>query len=221
MGRGLTSRDCMRLIWPAVWSSLAGQVSLRPPSRARATRPTGGWVRVVRGNITKRSGGSRVLLDVVDRNGPPPRLGVAAGKAANLSLADRDNMGKFNPANNNNIYQVVSGALGGPVFSMPAYFNSVVYYGAVGDTMKAFPIANARLAGAPSSQTANRFPFPGTTPSVSANSSSNGIVLSVENGNVAVLHAFDASNLGSELYNSNQAANGRDHFGVGNKFITP
>ena len=24
-----------------------------------------------------------------------------------------------------------------------------------------------------------------------------------------------------ELYNSNQAANGRDHFGNGNKFITP
>jgi hypothetical protein len=36
-----------------------------------------------------------------------------------------------------------------------------------------------------------------------------------------VLHAYDATNLASELYNSNQAANGRDLFGSSNKYITP
>jgi hypothetical protein len=35
------------------------------------------------------------------------------------------------------------------------------------------------------------------------------------------LHAYDATNLSHELYNSNQATGGRDHFGAGNKFITP
>ena len=35
-----------------------------------------------------------------------------------------------------------------------------------------------------------------------------------------MLHAYDATTL-QELYNSNQAANGRDNFGSGNKFITP
>jgi len=58
-------------------------------------------------------------------------------------------------------------------------------------------------------------------PVVSANGTSNGIVWAHQNGNPAVLHAYDASNLARELYNSSQAANGRDQFGAGNKFITP
>jgi hypothetical protein len=35
-----------------------------------------------------------------------------------------------------------------------------------------------------------------------------------------VLHAYDAATM-QELYTSNQASGGRDHFGNGNKFITP
>ena len=55
---------------------------------------------------------------------------------------------------------------------------------------------------------------------MSANGTTNGIVWDVENSSPAVLHAYDATTL-TELYNSNQAANSRDHFGAGNKFITP
>jgi hypothetical protein len=50
---------------------------------------------------------------------------------------------------------------------------------------------------------------------------SNAIVWAVQAaGSLGVLHAYDASNLGSEFYNSNQAAANRDHF-ADNKFITP
>src|SRR5207247_2055955 len=73
----------------------------------------------------------------------------------------------------------------------------------------------------PVSQSATSFGQPGTTPSIWANGASNGIVWAAENGSTAVLHAYDASDLSRELYNSNQAANGRDHFGAGNKFIVP
>src|SRR6202007_291506 len=73
----------------------------------------------------------------------------------------------------------------------------------------------------PASQTLTAFAYPGTTPSISANGSANGIVWAAENTNPAVLHAYAATNLATELYNSNQAPRSRDHFGAGNKFITP
>jgi hypothetical protein len=135
-------------------------------------------------------------------------------------VVDRDAMGKFNPSANN-IYQEIQGTLSGLVFSMPAYFNDTVYYGAVGDQIKAFAISNAQLAGTPASQTGNAFGYPGATPSISSNGTSNAILWAAENGGSAVLHAYDATNLAHELYNSNQAAGGRDQFGAGNKFITP
>ncbi len=164
------------------------------------------------------SGGAILLPDVQDAGGVMKHLSVGAGKDAIIYVADRDSMGKFN-ANTDQIYQEISGQLGGQVFSMPAYFNGAVYFGAVGDALKSFPITNARLAVAAASQTTHNFGYPGTTPSVSANGTANGIVWAIEN-NGAILFAYDATDLTKELYDSNQAANSRDHFS-GNKFITP
>jgi hypothetical protein len=166
------------------------------------------------------SGGSIVLPDVVDANGSTRHLAVGAGKDAKIYVVDRDAMGKFSTTTNNN-YQTITGALGGGVFATPAWFNGTLYYGALGDTIKAFPLTNALFATSPSSQTATSFAYPGATPSVSSNANANGIVWAVENTGTAVLHAYDATNLASELYNSNQAANGIDQFGAGNKFIAP
>ncbi len=164
------------------------------------------------------SGGGILLLDVADSGGNTRHLSVGAGKDSIIYVVDRDSMGKFN-ASTDQIYQEISGQLGGGVFSMPAFFNNTVYYGAVGDALKAFPVTTARLAAAPSSQSTHHFGYPGTTPSVSANGTINGIVWAIENSG-AELFAYDATNLTNELYNSNQAANSRDHFS-GNKFITP
>jgi outer membrane protein assembly factor BamB len=166
------------------------------------------------------SGGAMLLPDVQDSQGKTRHLAVGAGKDTNIYVVDRDNMGKFNP-NRNNIYQELPSALGGPEFGAPAYFNGHVYYGAVDSTLKAFALASGQLSSQPSSQTRKSFGYPGTTPSISANGSANGIVWAAENGGTAVLHAYDASDLTHELYNSNQPSGGRDHFGTGNKFITP
>jgi hypothetical protein len=166
------------------------------------------------------SGGAIVLPDMLDSQSNVRRLAVGAGKDQNIYLVDRSNMGKFNPTNNNAIYQELGSALPGGIWSVPAYFNGAIYYGSVGNRIRAFPFQNARLLSA-SSQTPGSFAYPGATPSVSAKGTLNGIVWAAENASTAVLHAYAATNLAVELYNSNQAITNRDHFGAGNKFITP
>src|SRR2546426_4671848 len=76
------------------------------------------------------SGGGILLLDVMDSGGVTRHLSVGAGKDSIIYVVDRDSMGKFN-ASTDQIYQEISGQLGGGVFSMPAFFNNTVYYGAV------------------------------------------------------------------------------------------
>ena len=166
------------------------------------------------------SGGALVLPDMIDSGGVIRHLAVGAGKDRNIYLVNRDNMGKFN-SSTNNIYQQLTTALSGGEYGMPAYFNNAIYYGSDGDHLKMFPFINARLQSNPSSTSSVTFPYPGATPSISANGTANGIVWVTANSNPAVLRAYDAANLVTELYNSNQAANGRDNFGNGNKFITP
>jgi hypothetical protein len=164
------------------------------------------------------SGGPLLLPDLVDANGNTRHLAVGSGKDAIIYVVDRDNMGKFS-STADNIYQQISGQIGG-VWSKPSYFNNTVYYGAVGDHLKAFPITAAKLATTPATQSSESFAYPGTTPSISANGTSNAIVWAVENGSTGVLHAYNAANLTSELYNSNHAANNRDQFSD-NKYVTP
>ena len=167
------------------------------------------------------SGGELILPDLTDSTNTVRHLVVGAGKDGNIYVVNRDAMGKFN-ASSNNIWQQLSGALPGGIWSTPAYFNGTLYYGDSGATLKAFAITNAKLGSSPSSQSPSQFPFPGTAPAVSANGTANGIVWTHQNSSPqAVLHAYDASNLAHELYNSSQAANNRDQFGAGNKFITP
>ena len=164
------------------------------------------------------SGGILLLPDLTDSGGTTRHLAVGAGKDGNLYVVNRDSLGKFSPTGNN-IWQQLTDALPGGIWSTPAYFNQTLYYGPSGGHLIAFNMVDARLnAGTQSSAS---FASPGSAPAVSANGTSNGIVWAHENSNPAVLHAYDAGNLTHELYNSSQAANGRDQYGAGNKFITP
>jgi hypothetical protein len=171
------------------------------------------------GDVDFGSGGPLLLPDITDNTGNVHHLAVGSGKDANIYMVNRDSMGKFNGSADNN-YQVISGQLAGGEYAKPSYFNGTVYYCAVGDAVKAFPISNAVLATSPSSQSSHTYTYPGATPTVSASGTTNAILWVVENSSPAVLHAYDATNLTTEFYNSNQAPNARDQFS-NNKFITP
>jgi len=166
------------------------------------------------------SGGVLLLPDLTDSGGVVRHLVVGGGKDGNIYVINRDSMGEFSPTGNAD-WQELDGVFGGGVFSTPAYFNGTIYYGGNGGPLEAFAVTGAKLSSQPVSETSTNFPYPGATPAVSANGTSDGIVWAVENSDPAVLHAYDATDLTQELYDSSQAAAGRDNFGAGNKFITP
>jgi hypothetical protein len=174
--------------------------------------------------------GSSGPIVLPDQSGAHPHLTIATGKPGLLYLLDRDQMGQYNAADDSQIVQTVSvqpntsGVTAG-IFATPAYWNGNVYIAAVDDTLKAFSLASGTLSATPTSQSAHLFGYPGATPSVSSSGTSNGIVWVVEGdgyvpSNPAVLHAFDATNLATELYDSTQAGS-RDQAGPAGKFTVP
>jgi hypothetical protein len=113
------------------------------------------------------------------------------------------------------------------MYATPALWNNLVYFIADADNAKAFQLSNGLLSTSPVTTSSMVFNWPGSTPSISANGATNGILWAIDGTGpttdmvAAVLHAFDASNISHELYNSNQAANGRDNMPLGVKFSTP
>ncbi len=166
------------------------------------------------------SGGPLVLPDMSNGSGTTKQLAIAAGKDGAIYVADRTNMGKFN-STTDNIYQELLHVIPGGIWGVPAFFNQTLYYCDSANSLKAFAFTNAKLSSAPTSSTSTNFEYPGALPSVSSNGTSNGIVWAIENTGVAVLRAYPANDLTTELYDSNQAAGSADHPGAGNKFITP
>ncbi|HEV7923937.1 MAG TPA: LamG-like jellyroll fold domain-containing protein, partial [Verrucomicrobiae bacterium] len=165
------------------------------------------------------SGGTILLPDSVGSTNHP-HLMVGCGKDGILRLVDRDNMGKYNTVNDSQIVQEVPGAITG-AWSTPAFFNQHIYYQGSGDVMKAFFISNAVITAAPTSEATINFSALGGTPSISANGTNDAIVWAIQSdGGPDVLHAYNATNLAQELYNSSQNP-ARDNPGLAIIMTTP
>ena len=155
---------------------------------------------------------------VVETPGRPQAL--TGGKDGILDLVDTQPTRK---ARANHLAQTIPGA-GHPLFGTPAYFNGTVYVNAVGDVLRSYRLVNGSLV--LSGGSAKSFGYPGATPSISASGLTNGIVWEIENSGTrgtsgpAVLHAFDATNVAHELYNSAQIPT-RDTAGPAVKFAVP
>jgi hypothetical protein len=165
--------------------------------------------------------GSGGPLLIPDQPNPPTQMLVAAGKQGMVYLVNRDDLGQYSP-NGNNVLQVLPAGTVPTAHSMPAFWENNVYFVGVGNPVQSFLLSNALLSTSPTSQSSVTFAYPGATPVVSANGSTDGIlwVLSTVKGYAAILYAYDAANLSHALYNSDQNEP-RDEAGISAKFAVP
>lgn len=170
------------------------------------------------------SGGVMLLPD--EPGNRYPHLLVAAGKEGTIDLVNRDDMGHWHEGDDSQIVQTIPYVLNG-VWGAPAFWQNKVYYGGYSDYFKIFSFdpSTDQLSVGPVSESPQYFNYPGPTPSVSSNGQSNGIVWIIEsdafsNSGPAVLRAYNANNLSTELYDSNQNS-GRDEAGPAVKFTPP
>jgi hypothetical protein len=164
--------------------------------------------------------GSGALMLLPDQPGPNPHLAVSGGKGATLYLVDRDNLGKFN-STTDQIVGEISGQ-SGPLFGTPAYFNGRIYIISSNQPAVAFDLVNGNFASsAPSQASSIDFTNESGTPAISANGTTNPILWAIDSvGGTAVLRAFDANDLATELYDSAQNP-ARDLAGNYVKFTVP
>lgn len=171
---------------------------------------------------------------------------IAGGKEGRIYVLDRQNLGGYTSVTDpcdqqtsttiDKVVQQLSPDVMADrgMFSTPAYWNRFVYEGGNGHPMYAFMLTNGLLSTAPTSQTPERVLYPGGNPVVSSNGTTAGtgivwmISPPVDCGSSdhcnpssgGTLRAYDALNLGNELYSSSQN-DARDGLASFVKFSTP
>jgi hypothetical protein len=165
------------------------------------------------GDLDLGSGGLMLLPPSVGSTAHPQLL-VGSGKEGRIYLIDANNMGHFDP-NTDHVVQETNNTTISGSFDTPAYFNNTIYYvggsniGNPSDVGKTFSISNGQMSLTPTSQGPDHFGYPGATPSISANGTSNGVVWTLDHGSNQ-LRAYNATGFNTELYTSAQAPNNRD-----------
>jgi hypothetical protein len=164
-------------------------------------------------------GGAAILVDQL--SSPVLHLVIGGGKEGTLFLLNRDNMGKYNTSNQ--VVQTLS--FGQSILATAAFWNNSLYLAGAGGPLKtySFNTTTGKFNAAVSSQSATSYNFPGATPSVSSKGTTNGIVWAIDSSaygrpccsnGPAILHAYDATNLATELWNSGNSAGNAVKFTV-------
>lgn len=168
--------------------------------------------------------GSGVGLLLPTQKGKFPDEIISAGKQGLIYVVNRSDMGKYDPKTNH-VIQTVQGSTNG-YWSSGAYWNSTVYYSGRKDFLSQYSLTKGLLSTSPVYQAPEKF-LAGSTPSISANGSTNGIVWAIERPAMVkgvfppgILHAYDATKVSVELYNTSQSGT-RDVLGPGITFSVP
>ena len=178
------------------------------------------------------SSGATMVLDL--DNGPFQHIMVAGGKDGSLYVLNGDNLGGYGDS----FAMQPPLPLGGALLAPPAFWNNTVYIGAIGGPLQAFAFDTGTdtLNTTPTSQSPTNYGATGTKPGPglavsAAGSSGGGVVWAIDTTancfsrtapapcGPAILHAYDASNLASELWNSSLLLS--DYAGNAVKFTVP
>jgi fibronectin type 3 domain-containing protein len=180
---------------------------------------------------TDLGSGAPLLLPASAGSATHPNLMVGAGKEGRIYLIDRNNMGGYGgdaagdgaSGTDRVVQETTTGAVNGSL-GTPTFFNGALYYvGGYGDQARTFSLANGVLSSSSVTHSTDSYPFPGSTPTISTDTSGgNAIVWDIAGPGTNQLRAYSASaGYGTEIYTSAQAANSRDALGSAVKFTVP
>jgi hypothetical protein len=180
--------------------------------------------------------GGVTLLPTDFTNGVP--LAAAYSKEGRLFVVNRSKLGGYNDAGDTQIpqefmvgEQSCSDSISGDVaegpdwnrlYGNPAYWNGNLYAAASNLPLKQYQFQGGLLSPTPFAMSPEAYGLRGGNIVVSANGTQNAIVWGYEKAasSQGILHAYDATDVSKELWNSNMNA-GRDGMGTGIGFGTP
>ena len=166
--------------------------------------------------------GSGGVMLLPDQPGAHPHEAIVGFKTGTLFVLDRARLGQIDTAHA--VQHFVADPQG--VYSTAAFWRGNVYLAGVSGRLTQWRLENGMFPPRPTHESANLISYPGATPSISSNGTSNAIVWvigtpgRVQGGGPAVLRAYDADDVSVELYASDKAG-ARDAAGPGVKFSVP
>ena len=166
------------------------------------------------------------------------KLAAAYSKEGRLFLVNTDTLGKFNAGGDNQIPQefmvgantcsdaitadVAEGPTWNRLYGNASYWNGNLYAAASNMQLKQYQFQDGLLNPTPVATSPSAYGLRGGNTVVSANGNQNGIVWAYEKSvsGQGILHAYDATSVASELWNSNMGGD-RDAMGTGIGFGVP
>jgi IPT/TIG domain len=169
------------------------------------------------------AGGAAVVVNL--NSGNLKHLVIGGGKDGSLYLLNGDSMGGLGDSTARQHFNI-----GYPIFATGAFWNDIFYVAGKNGPLLSYAFnTSTNLFSTLGSQSSSSYGFPGATPSVSSNGESNGIVWALNNADYCtkqspgcgptVLHAYNASSLTSDLWNSSLVST--DAAGNAVKFTVP
>jgi hypothetical protein len=170
------------------------------------------------------AGGAAVVLNL--NSGTLKHLVIGGGKDGTLYLLNGDDMGGLGDSNARQYFNI-----GTQIFATGSFWNNSFYIAGINGPLISYSFNSSinLFSTSVASQSSSSYGFPGATPSVSSTGLSNGIVWALDNTNYctryspgcgpAILHAYDAATLSSDLWNSSMVS--ADAAGNAVKFTVP